>query len=113
MRAVGRALASTEPQPLIELGRCRILRTQPENVESGPGRLDDPADQLLAHSEAPIAQQDIQMPHPADTLRYGIRIDVEPAHTDHSPTYQGSKEGLTGAVKPIRSAGPLLSEPSA
>src|SRR2546426_11809921 len=103
MRAVSRALASTEPQSLIELGRRRILRTQPENVESGPGRLDDQADQLPAHPETPIGRQDVQMPHPADTLRHGVRIDVEPAHTDHSPTCQGRKEGLTGAVKPIRS----------
>src|SRR5213594_3186389 len=112
MRAISRPYASTEPQPLIELGRRLILRTQPENVESGPGRLDDPADQLPAHPEAPIGRQDVQMPHPADTLRDGIRIDVEPAHADHSPTCQGSKEGLAGAVEPIRSAGPLLSEPA-
>src|SRR3989441_4154499 len=112
MRAVSRPHASTEPQPLIELGRRRILRTQPENVESAPGRRDDPADQLPANPEAPIGRQDVQMPHPGDALRQGIRIDVEPAHADHSPTYQGSKEGLTGAVKPIRSAGPLFSEPA-
>src|SRR2546426_4337313 len=52
------------------------------------------------------------MPPPPVPLRRGIRIDVDPAHADHSPTYQGSEEGFAGAVKPIRSAGPLLSEPA-
>jgi len=112
MRAISRPHASMESHPLIELGRRRILRTQPENVESAPGRLHDPADQLPANPEAPIGRQDVQMPHSADTLRFRMRIDVEPAHADHSRTYQGSKEGLAGAVKPIRSAGPLLSEPA-
>src|SRR5437867_7861253 len=110
MRAISRPYASTEPQPLIELGCPRILRTQPENVEAGPGRLDDPDDQLAAHPEAPIGRQDVQMPHPADTLRDGIRIDVEPAHADHSPTRQLSKEVLPRAVQPIPPAGPLLRE---
>jgi len=112
MRAISRPHASMESHPLIELGRRRILRTQPENVESAPGRLHDPADQLPANPEAPIGRQDVQMPHSADTLRFRMRIDVEPAHADHSPTYQGSEEGFAGAVKPIRSAGPLLSEPA-
>src|SRR6266852_28752 len=112
MRALRYPGASTETQPLIELCCRRIVRTQAEAVEPAPGRLDDLSDQPPAKPEPPIGRQDVQVTHPADARRCRIRIDVEPAHPDHSPAHQGSKKSLAGTIKSIRAAGPLLSEPA-
>jgi len=106
MRAISDPGASTETQLLVEPGRSGIRRAQPEIVESVSGRLDDLFDQLPANPELSIGRQDVEVTHPADTRRGGVRIDVEPAHADHSPIDHGGKQSLARAVEPIRANWP-------
>ena len=110
MRAISDPDAPTEPQALIEPGRRGILGTQPKRVERASGRLENLSDQLPANPQLPVRRQDIEVTHPADAPRRGIRIDVEAAHPDHLPTHQGRKESLARTIKPIPPAGPLLGE---
>ena len=52
------------------------------------------------------------MPHPAHTLFGRIRIDVEPAHTDHLSINPRPEQRFAGSIEAIHATGPLLDEPT-
>ena len=52
------------------------------------------------------------MPHATHTLLRGIRIDVEPANTDHPSIEPRPEQLFAGSIEAIRATGPLLDEPT-
>jgi len=104
------ALRGAKAECFVQPGCRGILRAQAKVIEPASRCFDDFFDQAPARADASMRNENIEVAHSADTLVGGIRIDVEPTHTDQSSIDPGSQQHFTGPIESIRAAGPLVDE---